>query len=672
MESGRSRAPLRLLQKGGRVNHAHSLSRAREGGLISAAVSIRRRRRQVGGIVGSTRIEAAGRDGLRRFCALAFRVGGPRSLFLSGAAPTILVADAGRRLGCRRFYLTLFILLLVGVRRPPPPISKRGRGLSEAWPSDVLVLWIMESGRSRAPLRLLQKGGRVNHAHSLSRAREGGLISAAVSIRRRRRQVGGIVGSTRIEAAGRDGLRRFCALAFRVGGPRSLFLSGAAPTILVADAGRRLGCRRFYLTLFILLLVGVRRPPPPISKRGRGLSEAWPSDVLVLWIMESGRSRAPLRLLQKGGRVNHAHSLSRAREGGLISAAVSIRRRRRQVGGIVGSTRIEAAGRDGLRRFCALAFRVGGPRSLFLSGAAPTILVADAGRRLGCRRFYLTLFILLLVGVRRPPPPISKRGRGLSEAWPSDVLVLWIMESGRSRAPLRLLQKGGRVNHAHSLSRAREGGLISAAVSIRRRRRQVGGIVGSTRIEAAGRDGLRRFCALAFRVGGPRSLFLSGAAPTILVADAGRRLGCRRFYLTLFILLLVGVRRPPPPISKRGRGLSEAWPSDVLVLWIMESGRSRAPLRLLQKGGRVNHAHSLSRAREGGLISAAVSIRRRRRQVGVLSARPGSKPLAEMVSGVSALWHFGLAGRALYSLAERRRQYWSPMLADDWAAADFI
>ena len=142
-------------------------------------------------------------------------------------------------------------------------------------------------------------------------------------------------------------------------------------------------------------------------------------------------------------------------------------------------------------------------------------------------------------------------------------------------------------------------------------------------------------------------LFILGeAAPTILVAGAGRRLGRRRFYFT----------------SSRSAALAPAsmafgaWPSDVLALWILESCRSRAPLKLLQKAGRVNHCHRVSpRARSAP--SPAVSIRRRRRgAMGSASPRPDRNRWRGEGCVVCALRNFGPTGSGSLSLAKRRRQ----------------
>ena len=290
---------------------------------------------------------------------------------------------------------------------------------------------------------------------------------------------------------------------------------------------------------------------------------------------------------------------------------------------------------------CALRqFRAGGIGLFILGEAAPTHSwspVLAASRRLGRRRFYFT----------------SSRSAALAPAsmafgaWPSDVLALWILESGRSRARLKLLQKAGRVNHCHRVSpRARSAlasGFDPAAPA-----RSYGVSFATTRSKPLARGGCG-VCALRnFGPAGSGSLSLrrrSGADNSWSpVLAASRRLGRRRFYFT----------------SSRSAALAPAsmafgaWPSDVLALWILESGRSRARLNLLQKRAALTIVTAFP-ARARSAASPAVSIRRRRRgAMGSASPRPDrnrwrGEAASCVRSGIS-----GLAGRGLYSLAERR------------------
>jgi hypothetical protein len=109
--------------------------------------------------------------------------------------------------------------------------------------------------------------------------------------------------------------------------------------------------------------------------------------------------------------------------------------------------------------------------------------------------------------------------------------------------------------------------------------------------------------------------------------------------------------------NSRSQQLAGGKPSDVLALcWILESAARDRSLNLLGQRGRVNPLCAFSRARAREAPSASgfdPAAPARSYRVGSGTTR--SKPLAEGICGVYALWHFRLGDRALDPWACGRR-----------------
>jgi hypothetical protein len=110
--------------------------------------------------------------------------------------------------------------------------------------------------------------------------------------------------------------------------------------------------------------------------------------------------------------------------------------------------------------------------------------------------------------------------------------------------------------------------------------------------------------------------------------------------------------------NSRSQQLAGGKPSDVLALcWILESAARDRSLNLLGNGGALTRfVRFLARARARAAPSASgfdPAAPARSYRVGSGTTR--SKPLAEGICGVYALWHFRLGDRALDPWACGRR-----------------
>ena len=114
----------------------------------------------------------------------------------------------------------------------------------------------------------------------------------------------------------------------------------------------------------------------------------------------------------------------------------------------------------------------------------------------------------------------------------------------------------------------------------------------------------------------------------------------------------------------------------LALCWILELAERDRSLNLHLKGAAFHLLSPFPRAREGGPSASGFDPAAPARSYRVGRFTTGSKPLAEGVCGVCALWHFRLGDRALDPWACGRRtargQFWSPVLADGEAAAALL
>ena len=130
-----------------------------------------------------------------------------------------------------------------------------------------------------------------------------------------------------------------------------------------------------------------------------------------------------------------------------------------------------------------------------------------------------------------------------------------------------------------------------------------------------------------------------------LVAGAGRRRGRRRFPFWTLEIGGGGALRQQP-LATAGRREAFGWARTLLDFGI---GRARPLLKSARKGSALTICWSFPRAREGGRSASGFDPAAPASSNGVGFGTTGSKPLAEGICGVCALWHFRLVlmrGRA--------------------------